>query len=99
MIQNLTQVAILCTNTFVRHTGYLQAIDNKATWFGLIELFELVNYGYVMMDFVNWTCETFEFWTVMMVYIGSRVCGHVIYHSNSNSNLTTTHTSVCGGQI
>jgi hypothetical protein len=33
-----------------------------------VELFELVNYGYVM-DFVNWTCETFELWTVMLVYI------------------------------
>jgi hypothetical protein len=26
-----------------------------------------MNYGYVMMDFVNWTCETLELWLVMMV--------------------------------
>jgi hypothetical protein len=43
-------------------------MHNTLEWFGLVELFELVNYGYVM-DFVNWTCETFELRTVMLVYI------------------------------
>jgi hypothetical protein len=32
-----------------------------------------MNYGYVMMDFVNWTCETFELWLVMMVLNYARV--------------------------
>ena len=61
MIESLTQVQILSTNTFVRLKGQLQDVDNN--------VYEICifNYGLYIYIITNWTCNCTLYNTIVLV--------------------------------